>query len=149
MTFDGDSSLAKEREANGRKEPWSVPFLGIGNENWGCGGNMTPEYYSDLYKRFGVYARDWSGNTLTRVAGGPGGTRLNWLEVLAGRVKRDIQGISMHYYTLGGTWRDKLPSIEFPERDWHAVLRDALKIEPFISRAAKFDARRGGGRGNL
>jgi len=141
MTFDGDSSLAKEREANGRKEPWRVPFLGIGNENWGCGGNMTPEYYSDLYKRFGVYARDWSGNTLTRVAGGPGGTRLNWLEVLAGRVKRDIQGISMHYYTLGGTWRDKLPSIDFPERDWHAVLRDALKIDGLLEEAEKIMAR--------
>ena len=141
MTFDGDSSLAKEREANGRKEPWRVPFLGIGNENWGCGGNMTPEYYSDLYKRFGVYARDWSGNTLTRVAGGPGGTRLNWLEVLAGRVKRDIQGISMHYYTLGGAWRDKLPSIDFPERDWHAVLRDALKIDGLLEEAEKIMAR--------
>ncbi len=52
MTFDGDSEVAKRRVANGRKEPWKIPFLGIGNENWGCGGRMTPEYYSDLYRRY-------------------------------------------------------------------------------------------------
>ena len=59
MTFDGDSDLANLRRANGRQQPWKVPFLGIGNENWGCGGRMTPEYYSDLYRRFSVYARDF------------------------------------------------------------------------------------------
>ena len=96
---------------------------------------MTPEYYSDLYRRFSVYARDWSGNTLTRVAAGPGGTRLNWLDVLAERVRRGIQGISMHYYTLGNTWQDKLPSTDFGEKDWHAVLRDALKIDGLLDEA--------------
>ena len=135
MTFDGDSTLAQQREANGRKEPWKVPFLGIGNENWGCGGRMTPEYYSDLYRRFSVYARDWSGNKLTRVAAGPGGTRLNWLDVLSKRVRRGVQGISMHYYTLGSGWNDKLPSTDFGEKDWHAVLRDALKMGPLLEEA--------------
>ncbi len=135
MTFDGDSTLAQQREANGRKEPWKVPFLGIGNENWGCGGRMTPEYYSDLYRRFSVYARDWSGNKLTRVAAGPGGTRLNWLDVLSKRVRRGVQGISMHYYTLGSGWNDKLPSTDFGEQDWHAVLRDALKMGPLLEEA--------------
>ena len=141
MTFDGDSTLAQQRATNGRKEPWKVPFLGIGNENWGCGGRMTPEYYSDLYRRFSVYARDWSGNKLTRVAGGPGGTRLNWLDVLAERVKRGIQGISMHYYTLGNTWAEKLPSTNFSEKDWHAVLRDALKMDGLLDEAERIMAR--------
>jgi alpha-L-arabinofuranosidase len=135
MTFGGDSDLAKLRQANGRAAPWKVPFLGIGNENWGCGGRMTPEYYSDLYRRFSVYARDWSGNRLERVAAGPGGTELQWLDVLAGRVKQGVQGISLHYYTLGNTWQDKLPATGFPEKDWYAVLRDALKIDKLLTDA--------------
>jgi alpha-N-arabinofuranosidase len=137
MTFRGDSDLAKLRQANGRAEPWKVPFLGIGNENWGCGGRMTPEYYSDLYRRFSVYARDWSGNRLERIAAGPGGTELRWLDVLAERVKEGVQGISMHYYTLGNTWKDKLPATGFPEKDWYAVLRDALKIDGLLTDAEK------------
>jgi alpha-N-arabinofuranosidase len=137
MTFGGDSDLAKRREANGRPQPWKVPFLGIGNENWGCGGRMTPEYYSDLYRRFSVYARDWSGNRLERIAAGPGGTDLHWLDVLGERVKGGVQGISLHYYTLGNTWQDKLPATGFPAKDWYAVLRDALKIDALLTDAEK------------
>lgn len=137
MTFAGDSDLAKLRQANGRKQPWKVPFLGIGNENWGCGGRMTPEYYADLYRRFSVYARDWAGNRLARIAAGPGGTDLHWLDVVAERVKQGVQGISLHYYTLGNTWRDKLPATGFPETGWYAVLRDALKIDQLLIDAEK------------
>ena len=137
MTFDGDSDLARLRARNGRPRPWKVPFLGIGNENWGCGGEMTPEYYSDLYRRFSVYARDFSGNRLERIAAGPGGTDLRWLEVLAERVKRGVQGISLHYYTLGGTWQDKLPATGFPEEDWYKVLADAVKIDGLLAEAGK------------
>ena len=135
MTFNGNSTLAGERRENGRAEPWKVPFFGIGNENWGCGGRMTPEYYSDLYRRFSVYARNLGDNKLTRVAAGPGGTQLNWLEVLMKRVRGGMEGISLHYYTLGNTWQDKLPAVGFPEDGWAAVLRDALQIEDLLKRA--------------
>ena len=136
MTFDGDSEIARRRAANGRTEPWKVPFLGIGNENWGCGGRMTPEYYSDLYRRFSVYARDWSGNELSRIAAGPGGTRLEWLDVLAERVRRGIEGISMHYYTTGSPrWEDKLPSIGFDEDEWFKVVKGALKMDELLVEA--------------
>jgi alpha-N-arabinofuranosidase len=96
---------------------------------------MTPEYYSDLYRRFSVYARDFSGNKLTRVAAGPGGTELGWLEVLMKKVRGGIQGVSLHYYTLGGTWQNKLPARGFAEDGWAAVLRDALKMEDLLTRA--------------
>jgi alpha-N-arabinofuranosidase len=142
MTFGGDSTLARRRAANGRKEPWKVPFLGIGNENWGCGGRMTPEYYSDLYRRFSVFARDWSGNELKRVAAGPGGTRLEWLDVLAGRVRRGVEGISMHYYTTGSVrWQDKLPSTGFGEDEWFKVLHDALRMDDLLDEAEEIMAK--------
>jgi alpha-N-arabinofuranosidase len=135
MTFNGDSTLANQRRSNGREPPWKVPFFGIGNENWGCGGRMTPEYYSDLYRRFSVYARDLGDNKLTRVAAGPGGTQLRWLEVFMEKVRGGVQGVSLHYYTLGNTWQDKLPAVGFPEAGWAAVLRDALQMEDLLTRA--------------
>ena len=57
LTFDGDSRLANQRRENGRAAPWKVPFFGIGNENWGCGGDITVEFYSDLYRRSAVFCR--------------------------------------------------------------------------------------------
>ena len=79
-THPGDSTLAELRRKNGRDEPWRIPFLGVGNENWGCGGNMTADYYADLYRRFAVYARNYGDNEMMRVAGGPSGGNLEWIE---------------------------------------------------------------------
>lgn len=134
LTFDGDSTLAAERRANGRDEPWKIPYLGIGNENWGCGGNMTAEYYADLYRRFAVYARGLSGNKLTRVAGGPSGGDLDWIETLMSRIRSNMEAVSLHYYTIGTSeWNDKGPSTGFDEKGWIAILQNALKIEELIA----------------
>ncbi len=59
MTFDGESPMADLRRQNGREEPWRLKFFGVGNENWGCGGNMRPEYYADLYRRYQTYVRNF------------------------------------------------------------------------------------------
>jgi len=48
ITSDSNSTLANLRRQNGREKPWRLPFFGIGNESWGCGGHMRPEYYADL-----------------------------------------------------------------------------------------------------
>ncbi len=134
LTFDGDSTLAAERRANGREEPWKIPYLGIGNENWGCGGNMTADYYADLYRRFAVYARGLSGNDLTRVAGGPSGGDLDWIETLMRRVPSNMEAVSLHYYTIGTSrWADKGPSTGFDEDGWIAILENALRIETLIA----------------
>ncbi|MBN2470753.1 MAG: alpha-N-arabinofuranosidase, partial [Anaerolineae bacterium] len=82
LTFEGDSTLAAQRRANGREEPWEVKFWGIGNENWGCGGFMRPEYYADLYRRFQVYARSYGDNQLYKIASGMGGPFIYGTEVL-------------------------------------------------------------------
>ena len=62
MTFDGKSPMSDLRRENGRSDPWSLKYFGVGNENWGCGGRMTVEYYADLYRRYGLYARDYGDN---------------------------------------------------------------------------------------
>ena len=62
ITFDGVSPMADLRRAHGREEPWQITYWGVGNENWGCGGRMRPEFYADLYRRYATYLRDLSGN---------------------------------------------------------------------------------------
>ena len=138
MTHNGDSTLAEKRRENGRDEPWKIPYLGVGNENWGCGGNMTADYYADLYRRFAVYARNYGGNKLTRVAGGPSGGDLDWIETLMQRIRSNMEAVSLHYYTIGSNvWADKGPSIGFDEKGWITILQNALRMETLVSDTEK------------
>ncbi len=139
LTFDGDSTLAAERRANGRDKPWTIPYLGIGNENWGCGGNMTAEYYADLYRRFAAYVRGIPGSRPKRVAGGPSGGDLDWVETLMTRIRPNIMdAVSLHYYTTGTKgWSNKVAATGFDEDGWIEILRGALDIETMISGAER------------
>ena len=78
MTSDGDTPMAKLRRQNGRDKAWKVKFLGVGNESWGCGGNMRPEYYSDLFRRYQCYCRNYDGNQLYKIASGASDYDYNW-----------------------------------------------------------------------
>lgn len=82
MTSDAESPLTEQRKKNGRAEPWKLEYLGVGNENWGCGGNMRPEYYADVYKRYQTFCHNYSGNRLYRIACGPSSADYNWTEVM-------------------------------------------------------------------
>ncbi|NLH17760.1 MAG: alpha-N-arabinofuranosidase, partial [Phycisphaerae bacterium] len=68
MTFDGVSPMAELRKKNGREKPWKLTYFAVGNENWGCGGNMRPEFYADQYRRFATYVRNYSGNRIFKIA---------------------------------------------------------------------------------
>lgn len=103
MTYPGESTLANMRRANGQDDPWNITYWGVGNENWGCGGEMTAGYYADLYKRFATYLRDYGESNLYLIAGGPGGRDADWLEVLMREAGNEMDGISMHYYTVPNT----------------------------------------------
>jgi alpha-N-arabinofuranosidase len=138
LTYDGDSELANLRRANGRDQPWRIKYFGVGNENWGCGGQMTPEYYADLYKRFAEYCRDFSGNQLTRIACGPGGLNNNrWTEVMARRVGRRMQGYSLHFYTVPTPWNDKYAATGFGEDQWFPILHESLRVEELLTATEK------------
>jgi alpha-N-arabinofuranosidase len=82
MTFAGDSALANERRENGRTDPWAITYWGVGNENWGCGGNMRAEFYADEYRRYATYCRHFNNGQLYRIAGGPHDDDYHWTEVL-------------------------------------------------------------------
>ena len=135
MTFDGDSTLANLRRANGRGKPWKINYFGVGNENWGCGGNMRPEYYADLFRRFATFCPDFSGNRLKRVACGPSGFDQNWTRVMMERAAGNMQAYSLHYYTVWPDWKDKTAATAFGEKEWFAMLHGCLEIERAIREA--------------
>jgi len=136
ITFDGISPMADLRKANGRDKPWRIMYWGVGNENWGCGGSMTAEYYADQYRRFATYCRDLSGNRLTKIACGPNGADYLWTEVLmkaAGSGRRpQMQGLALHYYC--GSGGQNRSATQFGEQEWFVQLRAALRMDELITR---------------
>ncbi|MEJ5238429.1 MAG: alpha-N-arabinofuranosidase [Limisphaera sp.] len=135
MTSDANSTLANWRRQNGRQAPWRLRYFGIGNENWGCGGNMTPEYYSDLFRQYNTYVKNYSGNRIYRIACGPNGGDYRWTEVLMQRVGRRMDGLSLHHYTIPtGNWGRKGSATQFGEDQYHGALRRALEMDTLIRR---------------
>jgi alpha-N-arabinofuranosidase len=133
LTCDAQGPMSDLRAKNGRKEAWRVPFFGVGNESWGCGGRMRPEYYADLFRRYGLYVRDFGENKVSRIACGPNGDNYRWTEVLMREVGKQMQGLALHYYTFGK--KSGQPSAtEFDERGWFNVLHQAVKIEELVAR---------------
>lgn len=137
LTFDGDSPMANWRRKNGRPQPWPIKYFGVGNENWGCGGNMRPEYYADLYRRYQTYLRNYSGNKLYRIACGANDSNYHWTEVLMREAGRFMDGLSLHYYTVPGDWNQKGSATHFSEDEWFITMQKALVIDELISRHAE------------
>ncbi len=134
LNFGGDSEMANLRRANGRDEPWKVKFFGVGNENWGCGGNMTAEYYSDLFKRYATYVKDYPGSRVTKVACGPGDVNYNWMDVCMKNIGGRMNAISMHWYVFSGDWGNKGEATRFSEQQWFGVLEKTVEVDGAIKR---------------
>ena len=135
MTFDGISPLANERKKNGREQPWKLKYLGIGNESWGCGGCMTPEYYCGEYRKYATYCRNYSGNELFKIACGPSADDYHWMEVVMQNIRWMVNGISLHYYTLPtNDWGHKGSATEFDDKEYYDTIRNTLKMEELVTR---------------
>jgi alpha-N-arabinofuranosidase len=133
MTSDADSEMANLRRMNGRDKPWKVKYFGVGNENWGCGGNMTPEYYADLYNRFQTYVRNYSGNRVVKIACGPGSENYPWMRTVMRRSHRRMDAISLHHYVRGtGDWNIKGSATNFDEKEWFALMKNTLTVYPLL-----------------
>jgi len=134
MTFDGESPMSNWRKDNGREQPWRLKYFGVGNENWGCGGNMHPEYYADLYRRFQTYVRNYGDNRIYKIAGGANVDDYRWTEVLMRKAAPLMDGLSLHYYTIPGSWEQKQPALEFDESVWFETMTKALRMDELITR---------------
>ena len=124
--------VARERQANGRQEPWKLKFVGIGNESWGCGGNMTPEFYSDNYRRYSTYMRNQPGNRLYRIASGANAGDQNWTDVVMRNVGHQMDGLSLHYYSVDN-WGDKGSATQFDNDDYYQTIGSTLQMEPLLN----------------
>jgi alpha-N-arabinofuranosidase len=136
MTSDSDSELAQLRRKNGRQKPWKVKYIGVGNEAWGCGGNMRPEFYADTYKQFVAFIKKYSDAEFQKIACGPSDQDYAWTDVLMARAAKHIDGLSLHYYTLpSGNWKgNKGSATQFGEAEWHATLMRTLRMSTFLDK---------------
>ena len=140
MTSDTNSTMAEMRRKNGREKPWYVKYLGIGNEAWGCGGEMEPEFYSMLYRQFAHF----SGGGAFKVASGGNAVDYNWTKVLMQKIgKERMNGISLHYYAVTdwGTNPDgsgrKGSSTNYSREEYYRTLIQSLAIDDCIQNHIK------------
>ena len=134
VTSDNESPMTTLRKKNGRDKPWSVRYWGIGNENWGCGGDMAPDYYANIFRNYSSYIK---GEDFQKVICGPAGNDTEWTETILSGLKGKnhlAQGLSLHYYTLPtGDWLNKGSSTDFGEDMWFATLQKTMLIEKYIN----------------
>lgn len=128
MTFDGDSPLANERRKNGREEPWKLKYFGVGNENWGCGGCMRPEYYSDVYRRYQTFIRNYGDEPICKIACGANSDDINWTKTVLENAKDMMDAISWHNYTYEGDWDHKGSSYNFDPKGWYSNMADVERM---------------------
>lgn len=146
MTTAQPTTLAKERAANGHAAPYEVGYLGIGNESWDCGGNMTPEYYLSQFKIYSRFVRNYNpaqqeNDKMLRIAVGPGGDGPRWTDwtetIMKGYQQHtwswEMNGLSMHNYTVVN-WQDKFKSEGFGETEYAKFLQETLKIDGLIAK---------------
>ncbi len=146
MTTAQPTALAKERAANGHPAPYKVAYLGIGNESWDCGGNMTPDYYLSQLKIYSRFVRNFNPaqqdkQQMLKLAVGPGGGEARWTEWTEAVMKAyqnhqwswDINGLSLHSYTVG-QWPPAFASVGFGETEYSQILKFTLAMEDLVTR---------------
>ncbi|MCR5622965.1 MAG: alpha-N-arabinofuranosidase [Treponema sp.] len=134
ITFDGESPMARLRAENGHKNAWKLDYFGVGNENWGCGGNMRAEFYADNYRRYQTFVRQYGKDKIFKIAGGANGDDYNWTDVLMQSAGNMMDGISMHYYTFEDSWANKHPATGFGKQGWYRIMKNAFHIDEIIRR---------------
>lgn len=142
MTFDGESPMANLRKENGHEEPWNIDYFGVGNENWGCGGNMTPQYYANLYRRYQTYVKNYNlEKPIFKISCGANGDDYEWtdevLKTCAYKAPEHLHcfmdGISLHYYTLPNSdWQHKGSATDFGIAEYYTTLAKTRYMEELI-----------------
>jgi len=130
------SPMTDIRKANGRTEPWSVKYWGLGNESWGCGGSMTADYYTNEMRRYSTFTKNYGDNRLYKIATGPSDSDYNWMETLMrdGNPGRSFQGISLHYYTICHDWSKKGSATQFDEKEYFTTMKKTLFMDELLEK---------------
>jgi len=143
ITFDGMSPMADLRKENGREKPWKIDYFGVGNENWGCGGNMTPQYYANEYRRYQTYVRNYHPeNLIKKICGGANVADYYWTKEVLKTAFDNVpecahglmDGLSLHYYVHPEGWQIKGSATQFDDAAWYKTLSKALYMEELINK---------------
>lgn len=131
----GGSPMSELRKKNGREKPWNVKMWGVGNEAWGCGGNMTAEYYSNIYKQYATFMSSWTNEAkLFRIASGASDADYAWTETLMKNIPHNmLSGVALHHYSVID-WNKKGPSTQFSEDQYFKIMDEAWKMEELVVR---------------
>jgi alpha-L-arabinofuranosidase len=135
LNFDGLSPMTEIRKQNGRAAPWKVQYWGVGNENWGCGGSMTADFYADQYRRYATFCKNYPGAPLRKIAGGANSEDYNWTDVLMRKIPLNMMwGLSLHYYVVPKTWGDKGSATQFDEKEYFTSMQKTIKMEELVTK---------------
>ncbi|QUD90330.1 alpha-N-arabinofuranosidase [Phenylobacterium montanum] len=135
ITSPSRSTLAEQRRANGRRGPWPLAWFAIGNEPWGCGGNMRPEYYADQVRQRAMFLRMPDDDKAKIIASGGQPDDLHWTETVMASAGKQIDGYTLHYYTIpSDSWEHKGSATGFDETAWISTIAHALRMDDFITR---------------
>ena len=130
-TYSSKSPMSDLRKQNGRENPWRVKYWGVGNEAWGCGGNMTPEYYANIYRQYATFIQ---GDKLFRIASGANEKDYHWTETLMKNIpKHLIEGVALHSYSVID-WNNKGSAVQFTEEQYLATMKKALIMEEYVQK---------------
>ncbi len=137
VNFDGKSPMSDWRRQNGRDKPWHVQYWGVGNEAWGCGGNMTAEYYANIFRRYATFMTNWvKDGQLSRIASGASDADYHWTEVLMRDVPHNLlAGVGLHHYSIID-WKNKSSATDFTEQQYFATMKSALQMNELINKHA-------------
>ncbi len=133
LNFDGVSPMTAMRAENGHPDPFGIRYFAIGNENWGCGGSMRPEYYADEFRRYATFCRNYGENKLYKIACGPNSADYNWTEVLMKQAGHHMNGLSLHHYTICHDWDHKGSATAFDESEWYLTMKKTLEMDDIIT----------------
>ncbi len=137
VNHDGESPMSKLRKENRQEKPWRVRFWGIGNETWGCGGNMTAEYYANIFRLYATFMdASWRGGHLFRVASGAGGDDYHWTEVMMRDIPHGmLDGVGLHHYSVID-WGKKGSATGFSREMYFKTMKQALRMEELVQKHA-------------
>jgi alpha-N-arabinofuranosidase len=134
VNFAGESPMSKLRQQNGREKPWSVTLWGVGNETWGCGGNMRAEYYADVYRQYATFMNSSTSKKITRIASGANSSDYHWTEVMMRDIPHDLlEGVALHHYSVID-WNKKGSATNFSEEQYFKTMQKALQMEELVTR---------------
>ena len=135
VNFNGKSPMSDLRKQNGREQPWKVKVWGIGNEAWGCGGNMKPEYYANEYRKYVTFMSDWENTGgIMRIASGASDANYDWTETLMKNIPMGmLGGLAVHHYSVI-EWNKKGSATDFSEAQYFSIMKEAWKMEELVTK---------------